>query len=472
MSTIVDVAARAGVSTATVSRYLRGDPVRAADAVGAAIAALRYRPNVVAQSLKSGRTGAIGVVVPDVTNPFFAAVVKGLERASREAAYRVLLANTDESAEREAEVLADLAGRVDGFIVAPTTEQDQAPLHLLDAGVSMVFIDRELAGAERCDVVLVDNEGGGRAAAEHLAGLGHRRVAMINGPRQTTPGRGRRDGFLDGLAAAGLELPADCDVVGDFREDSGYQLALQLLALPDPPTAIFTANNLMTVGALKALGDLRVAIPRQMSLIGFDDLTLGSLLTPGLTCIARPDVEQGSLAMQLLLGRLAGRAHDEPRRLVLRTELLVRGSTAPPEPGKTAPGRDNAAGPVATPVRGKLRRRPLGATRSPEVPLRPGERPTVAGRPRQIAGGGTEPDGEPAPTQLRRPRREPRRDRRRCACGREHHHGRDGVRSPVAGARRDRPWRRRHDGAGRQGSQPGRRSSPVRGTDLDGRLRR
>lgn len=368
MSTIHDVAARAGVSTATVSRYLRGDPVRAADAVCGAIAELRYRPNAVAQSLKSGRTGAIGVVVPDVTNPFFASVVKGLEHASRGAAYRVLLANTDESAEREAEVLADLAGRVDGFIVAPTTEQDQAPLHLLDAGVPMVFIDRELAGAERCDVVLVDNERGGRAAAEHLAGLGHRRVAMISGPLQTTPGRGRREGFLDGLAAAGLELASECDVVGDFREHSGYQMALHLLALAEPPTAIFTANNLMTVGALKALGDLRVGIPHQMSVIGFDDLTLGSLLTPALTCIARPDVEQGRLAMRLLLGRLTGAAHDEPRRLVLRTELLVRGSTAPPASIKTAPARSK----VVTPARSNAAARRPAAVRSSARRSRPG----------------------------------------------------------------------------------------------------
>ncbi len=328
--TIHDVAARAGVSIATVSRHLRGEKVRAADAVRAAVAELGYSPNAVAQSLKSGRTGMIGVVVPDVTNPFFAAVAKGLGQVSRSEDFRILLADTDESAEREEEVLADLVHRVDGIILAPATEQDQAPLHLREAGVPAVFLDRELEGGELFDVVLVDNAGGARAAATHLAALGHTRIAMINGPADTTPGRGRREGFLAGLAEADLELPPEYDLDGGFREDSAHQLALQLLALAQPPTAIFTGNNLMTIGVLKALQEMRVEVPGEISVVGFDDLTLGSLLYPPLTCIDRPDVEQGALAMRLLLNRIRREAPDRPRRIVLDTELIVRESTAAP----------------------------------------------------------------------------------------------------------------------------------------------
>jgi DNA-binding LacI/PurR family transcriptional regulator len=330
LPTIHDVAARAGVSTATVSRYLRGEKVRAADAVRAAVAELGYSPNAVAQSLKSGRTATIGVVVPDVTNPFFAAVAKGLEQVCRAQSFRMLLANSDEDAEREQEILADLVHRVDGMILAPATEQDRAPLHLRETGVPVVFLDRELAGGELFDAVLVDNAGGARAAAEHLIGLGHTRIAFINGPVDTTPARGRREGFLAALDEAGLKPAHEHDLDGGFREDTAHQLALRLLALPHPPTAIFTGNNLMTVGVLKALQEMRVRVPADISVVGFDDLTLGSLLRPPLTCVHRPDVEQGALAMRLLLNRIREQAPDRPRRIVLGTELVVRESTGKP----------------------------------------------------------------------------------------------------------------------------------------------
>lgn len=330
MPTISDVAARAGVSVSTVSRWLSGQSIRKGEAVQAAVEELAFRPNAMAQSLKSGRRGAIGVVVPDITNPFFAAAVKGLEQASRELSYRLLLANSDESNEREAEILADLTGRVDGFILAPAHEQDRAPLRLHEAGAPAVLLDREVSGGELFDVVIVDNVNGAASAARHLTGLGHTSIAMINGPTDTTPGRERREGFVGALLEAGLELVPEYDLTGDFREASGRSLTLQLLSLPQPPSAIFTANNLMTAGALTALRDMRVRVPAAVSIIGFDDLSLGSLLQPPLTCISRPDVEQGALAMRLLLSRIADQSQDPPRRVVLDTHLVVRGSTAPP----------------------------------------------------------------------------------------------------------------------------------------------
>ncbi|GHJ37249.1 LacI family DNA-binding transcriptional regulator [Streptomyces sp. TS71-3] len=331
MSTIHDVAARAGVSTATVSRFLRGERIRAAEAVRAAVEELRYRPSAAAQSLKSGRTRTIGVVVPDITNPYFAAVVKGMESATRERGYRLLLANSDESVEREDELLADLVHQVDGVILAPATEGDRTPLRLRDAGVPVVFVDRDLVGSEQFDTVLVDNHEGGRLAARHLLALGHTRIAAINGDQNTTPGRGRREGFTSALREEGLAMADGHDLIGDFREDSGYQLTLSLLSLRQPPTALFTANNLMTLGALKALHDMRVDLPRQFSLIGFDDLDTGPLLRPPLTVVDRPMVEQGVLAMRLLLQRLEDAGDDpSPRRVVLATRLIERGSTAAP----------------------------------------------------------------------------------------------------------------------------------------------
>ena len=331
MSTIHDVAARVGVSAATVSRHLRGHRVRSAEAIQAAVDELGYRPSLAAQSLKSGRTNMIGVVVPDITNPYFAAVVKGMESASRGRGYRIILANSDESGDREDELLAELIHQVDGVILAPATEQEQTPLHLRDAGVPLVFIDRDLVGGEQVDAVLVNNREGGRQAASHLLSLGHTRIAVISGQQDSTPGRGRREGFVDRLTEAGVELPPEFDLIGDFREDSGYQLTLSLLSLEEPPTAVFTANNLMTLGALKALHAMRVSVPDQISIIGFDDLDTGPLLNPPLTVIDRPMVEQGVLAMRLLLQRLGREDQDRsPRRVVLDTKLIQRGSTGTP----------------------------------------------------------------------------------------------------------------------------------------------
>jgi LacI family transcriptional regulator len=331
VATIHDVAARAGVSPATVSRFLRGQRVRSAEAIQAAVDELDYWPSAAAQALKSGRTHTIGVVVPDITNPYFAAVVKGMESVTRSQGYRILLANSDESCEREDELLADMVRRVDGIVLAPAREQDQTPMHVRDAGVPLVFVDRDLADGEQFDAVLVNNYDGGQQAAAHLLGLGHTRVAAISGRQESTPGRQRREGFMDTLTAAGVEVPPAYDLIGDFREEGGYQTTLSLLSLPEPPTAIFTANNLMTLGALKALHDMRVDIPGQVSLIGFDDLDTGPLLRPPLTVIDRPMVEQGVLAMRLLLRRFEEPyVDDTARRIILDTKLIDRASTGPP----------------------------------------------------------------------------------------------------------------------------------------------
>ena len=337
MATIHDVAARAGVSPATVSRFLRGQRVRSAEAIRAAVDELGFAPNIAAQSLKSGRTRTIGVVVPDITNPYFAAVVKGMESVSRDRGYRLLLANSDESGAREADLLADMARQVDGIILAPATEHEQTPLQLRDSGLPVVFIDRDLADGESFDAVLVDNRAGGRQAAEHLLALGHTRIAMISGGQESTPGRYRRDGFVEAVSAAGVEIPPEYDIIGDFREERAYQLTLSLLSLAEPPTAIFTANNLTTLGALKALHDMRVEVPGQISLIGFDDLDTGPLLRPPLTVVDRPMIEQGVLAMRLLLHRFDdSQTRDLPRRIVMDTKIIERASTAPPQTPRKA----------------------------------------------------------------------------------------------------------------------------------------
>lgn len=328
--TIGDVARQAGVSPATVSRYLVGKPVRTERAIRQAVEELGFRPNHVARSLKSGRTSHLAMVVPDVTNPFFAAVVKGAESISRQAGYTMGLFNTDESKDLEAQIVVDLPGRVDGVILAPAAEDTTAHRRLADAGVPVVFLDREVLPIGQCDTVVVDNVGGARDAAEHLVGVGHRRIGMISGPEDSTPGRERTQGFASALESWNVALSPDHVVCGGFYEDGGYQAMLRLLALAEPPTAVFATNNLMTFGALRALRDMAVPVPTQLSLVGFDDHVLAPLLSPALTVVHRPMEEQGVLAMRLLLQRLAGRQSAEPSRIVLATRLIVRESTGAP----------------------------------------------------------------------------------------------------------------------------------------------
>ena len=349
-ATIKDVAARAGVSTATVSRYLNGNRVRQARRIAEAVEALTFRPNQLARSLKSGSTRTIGVLVPDISNPFFADVVKGVESVMRAGEYSLLLCNTDENIERERTIINLLLQKqVDGILMAPATEWSDAPLMLRARRVPVVLIDRRIE-AQDFDVVLVDNVNGSAQAAEYLASLGHERIAMISGPLDTTPGRERYEGFLQGLRTAGHELDERYLEVADFREDGGYQAALRLLAVRPAPTGLFVSNNLMAIGALRDIHNLGIRIPVEMSFLCFDDLALAELTSPPLTVISRPSTEQGVLAMRLLKFRMEDTAEAAPRKIVLETRLTVRGSCAGP------PAEQSLAGGLAPSAAAPARR--------------------------------------------------------------------------------------------------------------------
>lgn len=328
MANISDVSRRAGVSTATVSRYLRGLPVKSGESIKMAIEELGYHPSSVAQGLRSGVHYAVAVVVPDITNPFFAAVVKGVESICREGPYQVILLNTDESSRVEDQVLMDIVRRVDGIILTPAMESTFGTERLRwyrDLKTPLVLVDREISG-QKFDCVLVDNRRGAVLAAEHLLALGHQRIATIRGTMTTTPGRERFEGFRDRLLDEGIDLPPEYRRDGEFRESGGYQAMLQLASLPNHPTAVFSANNLMTAGALKALRDLRIKVPEKISVIGFDDLQLGELLAAPLTCVTRDAVRQGAIAARMLLSQLERTHGQDAQKIVLDVSLLKRAS--------------------------------------------------------------------------------------------------------------------------------------------------
>jgi LacI family transcriptional regulator len=336
MATIRDVAIRAGVSTSTVSRVVTGavpvDPTTEAR-VREAISALGYRPNLLARSLRRRATHTIGLLVPDIANPFFADVARIIEDAGFEAGYSVILCNSDLSEEKqETYVDALLAKRVDGLILVSSglvTEEDGYELvqRSRAAGVPCVVVDRDL-GELPVDQVLVDNHVGGLQAAEHLIALGHRRIAMLTGPHVGTPSAGRIAGFEEALAAAGIELAAHATVSGDGRYEGGVAAAEELLAHEPDVTAVFVFNDLMAFGVVNALRRAGRRVPDDVSVVGFDDILIARAMDPPLTTVAQPVAELGRSSVDLLMKRMR---HDEGpfNRIVLQTRLVERGSTAP-----------------------------------------------------------------------------------------------------------------------------------------------
>lgn len=331
MARIKEVAERAGVSTATVSRVINESSnvsPHLRERVLAAIAELHYSPSRLARHLRSQSTRTIGLIISDIQNPFFTSLVRGVEDVAYQNGYSILLCNADEDPTKEqlyVEVLR--AERVAGAIVACTSETCcQA---LLEFYLTWVAVDRRVYGRE-VDTVVVDNVAGARQAVLHLLNLGHRRIGLIGGSVTVTTGRERLDGYLAAFAERGLPVLADLLLSGDFKEASGHRLASELLARPEPPTALFVANNLMTMGALQALQEHAVRIPQDISVVGFDDVPWMSLLQPPLTTVRQPTYQIGKEAAELLFRRLREGPQKRTESIVLQPELIIRGSTAAP----------------------------------------------------------------------------------------------------------------------------------------------
>jgi LacI family transcriptional regulator len=339
--TIQDVAARSGVSISTVSRVVTGavavEP-ETAERVREAIAALGYRPNLLARSFRRRVTHTIGLLVPDNSNPFFAELARTIEDAGFADGYSVVLCNSDLSAvKQETYIDVLLANRVDGLILVssgliPTVGRHDAVARILDAGAPCVAVDRDL-GETPFDQVLVDNDQGGYLAGEHLIALGHRRIACLVGPSDLTPSAGRIAGFRRALAEAGLTVAPNHLVRGNGRPDGGAAAAQQLLeqgiVAAGDVTAIFAFNDQMAAGALGALQRAGLRVPADISVVGFDDIPQSSAIFPALTTVAQPIGEMGTIGVRLLLERIARR--DAPRQRVhLATRLVVRESTGPP----------------------------------------------------------------------------------------------------------------------------------------------
>lgn len=324
MATIKEVAARAGVSAATVSRVLAGAPgvgTEARDRVRQVAADLDYRPNRLASNLRRQTTETLGVVVSDIENPHFTQMVRAVEAAAFDRGFRVLLCNTDETAEKQRAYLEILAAeRVLGVILVPADPAGAEVGQLLERGIPIVAFDRMVADG-RADAVVIDNVEGARRATQLLLDAGHERIGFVGGRAEIQTGAERAAGYAAAMTAAGLPLRA---TGGDFRLREGRRATEQLLAR-ERPSALVVANNLMTIGTLQAIRARQLRIPEDIALVAIDDPFWNELIDPPLTAFAQPTRRMAEGAVRLLFDRVAGTT-QRARCLVFDFELRIRAS--------------------------------------------------------------------------------------------------------------------------------------------------
>ncbi|HET6621663.1 MAG TPA: LacI family DNA-binding transcriptional regulator [Dongiaceae bacterium] len=328
MASIGDVAKRAGVSLGTASRAINGNPAvspQLRDRVLAAAAELNYRPNALARALRSSRTHSIGLILPDVSNPFFGELAKRVEQVAAGIGYTVMLANSNDDQKAEADYIRILVGRqVDGLLIVPSEQTRHLPR---EEKVPIVVVDRPIRGYP---LVASDHRAGAVAAVQHLVALGHRRIGCIAGPRHLSVARERYEGYRSVAAPIYREQRFDFGadtIIARFDYESGYDAALRLLARPDKPTAIFASSDQQAIGALRAAADLDLRVPDEVSIIGFDAISLAKLVTPRLTTVAQPIAAIADIAVRTVLRLRQDGAKSERHRLP--TLLQPANSTGP-----------------------------------------------------------------------------------------------------------------------------------------------
>jgi LacI family transcriptional regulator len=333
---MTDVARLARTSVATVSAIVN-ESARVSPALAArvreAIAQVGYRPDGIARSLKKGSTQTIGLLVTDITNPFFTAVVHSVEDAAQARGYSVFLCNSDESfAEERTYLDLLLTRRVDGLILVPTGKAADYAGFAAGLRAPVVFIDRAIPGVA-VDTVTVDNLRASQAAVEYLLRLGHRRIGIVTGLPHLSTSAERLKGYRRALRKAGIEVDPELVRQGDFRQEGAFGAAQSLLALRQRPTAIFASNNLMAIGTMLAVRAAGLSCPEDVSLACFDDFEWAGVFHPRLTVLRQPTAEIGHKAIELLLARLGGETNGAaPHHVALKAELVVRDSCAPPRP--------------------------------------------------------------------------------------------------------------------------------------------
>ncbi|MEZ4731029.1 MAG: LacI family DNA-binding transcriptional regulator [Caldilineaceae bacterium] len=331
-----DVAERAGVSVATVSYVLNNGPRPVAPEtrlkVEEAVAELGYYPNELARSLRLQQSSTIGLILPNVMNPVFAEIAHQLESICTQEGFLVLLCNSDRQHDREERFIQMLrAKQVDGVVITPHSEPLTLIQPLVQARIPVIVLEHDLPGIY---CIAIDELQGGRIATQHLIDLGHHRIALLRRTPTSALSTQRFVGYQQALAAAGL--PFDPQLVSECAsgQAAGAQAMQQFLMLSDPPTAVFTHNDVLAMGALHAIHRAGLTVPDDISVVGYDDITSAAYLVPPLTTVRSPKAEMGVLAGQTILQLVRRTGEEPPLTRVLPVELVVRASTAPP-PGSS-----------------------------------------------------------------------------------------------------------------------------------------
>jgi len=326
--TLNDLAKYTGVSKSTISRVYN-NPEKVKDStlkqVHKAASELGYYPNRVARRLQAGRGNAkvIGLIVPDIKNPFFADITRGIENVCRDEGYTLILTNSEESVEWQNICLEALRMEgVDGIILPPVHNSDRHVNRMIEDGYNIVCVDRHIRNS-KCDKVLSDNRKGGYMATSHLIGLGHQRIAFIGGIEGISTTVERRDGYIEALTENGIKVDEELILDSDSRQYSGEELAKYLLSLSNPPTALFTGNNLITLGTLVICNRLGIKIPDDIALVGYDDVSWSNALNPPPTVISQPAFEIGQRAAEVLLSRIRN-PKSSPVTVMLEPKMIVR----------------------------------------------------------------------------------------------------------------------------------------------------
>lgn len=327
--TIETIARHAGVSIASVSRVLNGIGGRPSTVrkVRQAVEDLGYVPNAVAQSLRGGRTGQVGFAVEDIGNPVYVAMVRRIQAVTKAAGYRLVLHSTGADADEELQTLRGLADRhTEGLILSPIRVTERH-IEALRAPAAPVVVIGSLPDDVPVDNVRTDSRTGARLAVRHLYEQGRRRIAILNGPLDTVPGHARDVGYRQGLEECGLEPDEALVDIGEFQTEAGAQAAARALERAPDLDALFCANDVIAVGALRTLRAAGRRVPEDVAVIGMDDTELGRITSPTLSSVGLGSEKRGELAAQLLVDRLDGAEQRPPRRLTVPPELVVREST-------------------------------------------------------------------------------------------------------------------------------------------------
>jgi LacI family transcriptional regulator len=340
--TIHDVAQLADVSIATVSRVLNGS-LRVSEEsrrkVTAAASQLDYWPNGTARSLTTRSTHVLGVLLPDLYGEFFSEVIRGIDQAARVQMYQVLLSSSHADTETVLSAARSMRGRIDGLIMMAPDEASAEAVELIRRRFPVVLLNPRSPSGD-CDAVSIANFEGARAATQHLLGLGHRAIATIRGPLGNVDSDERLRGYHDALRGAGLAPSPPLELAGDFTEGSGYRAAADLLAARPRPTAVFAANDSMALGLVSALASLDVSVPKDMAVVGFDDIAIARYMNPPLTTVRVDAFGLGQHAVRMMLYRARTPEPVPVRREVLPAPVVVRCSCGAAPADRAPRGRE------------------------------------------------------------------------------------------------------------------------------------